>query len=48
MAYTLQVRNFPTWLRKWLKLKATEREVTMEQIVIEIISKAHNQNGGGK
>ena len=45
MDRTLQVKQFPEWLRKWLKAKAFERETTLRQILIEIVSKAHNGNG---
>lgn len=42
----LQIKNFPEWLRKWLKQKALDRDTSMRQVVIEIITKAHSKNGG--
>ena len=45
MNRTLQIKNFPDWLRRWLKIKAAEREITLQQYVIELVIKAHNGNG---
>jgi len=42
----LQIKNFPSFLRKWLKIKAAQRETNMRQIVIELVSKAHNLDKG--
>lgn len=43
----LQVKHFPEWLRKWLKQKALDRDSTMRQVVIEILTKA-SRNGDKK
>jgi hypothetical protein len=40
----LQIKKFPAWLKKRLAQKALERETTLTQIVIEIITKALNGN----